>query len=146
MSFLEFPIRRYQFTLVAFALLVALGITSVHGHSAPGKQLYFPIAAFSITAVYPGADPEDVERLVVEPIEDALAELDDVRRSTSTATTARADRDRVLLLGPDNKYDEVIREVNVVRPTLPPEVCARRAQVQARAGQHRAVRAGLPNA
>jgi hypothetical protein len=27
-SFLEFPIRRYQFTLVAFAMLVALGLTS----------------------------------------------------------------------------------------------------------------------
>ena len=28
MTFLEFPIKRYQFTLVAFALLVALGLAS----------------------------------------------------------------------------------------------------------------------
>ena len=39
MSFLEFPIRRYQFTLVAFAMLVALGITVVPQHPAPGRPV-----------------------------------------------------------------------------------------------------------
>ena len=39
MSFLEFPISRYQFTLVAFAMLVALGVTAFSEHSAPGRPV-----------------------------------------------------------------------------------------------------------
>ena len=31
MSFLEFPIRRYQFTVVAFLLLIALGVSAFNG-------------------------------------------------------------------------------------------------------------------
>ena len=43
MSLLEFPIRRYQFTLIAFAMLVALGITAFR--SIPRQEdPYFPIA------------------------------------------------------------------------------------------------------
>jgi len=123
MSFLEFPIRRYQFTLVAFALLVALGITSFMGIPRQ-EDPYFPIAAFSITAVYPGAEPQDVERLIVKPIEDRLSELDDIRRIESHS------RDGAAMILPefystvdaDKKYDEVVRELNALRPTLPAEV------------------------
>ena len=47
MSLLEFPIRRYQFTLVAFAMLVALGVTAFR--NIPREEdPYFPIAAFRI--------------------------------------------------------------------------------------------------
>src|SRR5262245_51484420 len=82
MSFLEFPIKRYQFTLVAFAMLIALGISSYN--SIPRQEdPYFPISRLQIVAVYPGAEPQDVERLVVKPIEDRLSELDDVKRLES---------------------------------------------------------------
>ena len=82
MSLLEFPIRRYQFTLIAFAMLVALGITAFS--SIPRQEdPYFPIATFQIVIAYPGAEPQDVERLVVKPIEDRLSELDDVKKIES---------------------------------------------------------------
>ena len=57
MKLLEFPIRRYQFTMVAFLCLVALGwyaFTSVPREEDP----YFKIPGFTIAAIYPGADPE----------------------------------------------------------------------------------------
>ena len=66
MGFLEFPIRRYQFTLVAFLCLVALGwyaFASVPREEDP----YFKIPGFTIAAIYPGADPKDLERLVAKP-------------------------------------------------------------------------------
>ncbi|MBS0380066.1 MAG: efflux RND transporter permease subunit [Proteobacteria bacterium] len=123
MSLLEFPIRRYQFTLVAFMCLIALGwfaFTSVPREEDP----YFKIAAATITAVYPGADPKDLERLVAKPIEDRLAELDDVHRIETTVNdglaftfiefNASADADK--------KYDEVTREINALRPELPADV------------------------
>ncbi len=60
MTFLEFPIKRYQFTIVAFLLLVALGLSS--WRSIPRQEdPYFPLSVFVITAVYPGAEPLDVD-------------------------------------------------------------------------------------
>ncbi len=60
-SMLEFPIRRYQFTMVAFLCLVALGwyaFASVPREEDP----YFKIPGFTIAAIYPGADPKDLEQ------------------------------------------------------------------------------------
>ena len=59
MSFLEFPIRRYQFTLVAFAMLVALGLTSFF--NIPRQEdPHFPVGRVRITVPYPGAEPQEV--------------------------------------------------------------------------------------
>ena len=72
MSLLEFPIRRYPFTLVLFLCLAALGwfaFTSVPREEDPS----FKIPVFFITTIYPGADPKDLEREVVKPVEDRLA-------------------------------------------------------------------------
>ena len=123
MSPLEFPVRRYQFTLVAFLCLVALGwfaFASVPREEDP----YFKIPGFFITAIYPGADPRDLEQLVAKPIEDKLAELDDVKKIESTITDGVAfiAIEFLATTDPDRKYDEVTREVNALRPELPAEI------------------------
>jgi multidrug efflux pump subunit AcrB len=123
MSFLEFPIKRYQFTLVAFALLVALGLSS--WRSIPRQEdPYFPLSVFVISAIYPGAEPLDVERLIVKPIEDRLSELDDIRNieSHSRDSVASIIVEFYTSIDPEKKYDEVVRELNALRPTLPPEL------------------------
>ncbi|MBL8244647.1 MAG: efflux RND transporter permease subunit, partial [Rhodanobacteraceae bacterium] len=89
MSFLEFPIKRYPFTLIAFLGLIALGIYSFNS-IARSEDPYFPIPAFVIAAVLPGGDPVEMERLVSKPIEDRLAELDDVKRIDSTSADGLA--------------------------------------------------------
>ncbi|MEO8223186.1 MAG: efflux RND transporter permease subunit [Gammaproteobacteria bacterium] len=123
MSLLEYPIRRFQPTLVAFLCLVVLGIYAFL--SVPREEdPYFKISAFIISVVLPGADPVDLERLVVKPLEDRLAELDDVKKIESTM------RDGVAVVviefqaftDPDKKYDEVQRETNALRPSLPAEI------------------------
>ena len=44
----------------------------------------------------------------------------------------------------DKKYEEVVREVNALRPTLPPEISELDdPEGQSRAREHRAVRAGV---
>jgi multidrug efflux pump subunit AcrB len=104
-------------------MLVAVGITSFI--NIPRQEdPYFPISLFQIVAVYPGAEPQDVERLVVKPIEDRLSELDDVKTIESFSN------DGVATILPEfygstdieKKYDEVVREVNALRPTLPGEL------------------------
>src|ERR1044071_8923763 len=122
MGLLEFPIRRYQFTMVAFLCLVALGwyaFASVPREEDP----YFKIPGYTIAAIYPGADPKDLERLVSKPIEGRLAALEDVMKMETSI------RDRVsftaiefeTFVDADKKFDEVTREVNALRPDFPPE-------------------------
>ncbi len=122
MGLLEFPIRRYQFTLVAFLCLVALGFFAFN--KVPREEdPYFKIPGFTIAAIYPGADPKDLERLVSKPIEDRLAALDDVMKMETSI------RDGVsftaiefeTFVDPDKKYDEVTREINALRPDFPAE-------------------------
>src|SRR5262245_10193382 len=122
MGILEFPIRRYQFTLVAFLCLVALGWFAFN--KVPREEdPYFKIPGYTIAAIYPGADPKDLERLVAKPIEDKLAALDDVMKMETSI------RDGVsftavefeTFVDADKKYDEVTREINALRPDFPPE-------------------------
>ena len=123
MTFLEFPIRRYQFTMVAFMCLVAIGLYSFS--SIPREEdPSFEIAGFDISAVLPGADPKDLERLVTKPLEDRLAELDDLRQMESVVADGVSFTIVEFLASTDadKKYEEVIREVNALRPSLPPEL------------------------
>jgi multidrug efflux pump subunit AcrB len=116
----EFAVRRWQFTLVLFVLLVAMGVASLMSiPRAEDPKLNYPGAA--IVVVYPGADPEDIEKLIVDPIEDAVSELDDVKKLTSDALDGIGIVDVEFFYGtdPDRKYDEVVREVNALRSGLP---------------------------
>ena len=129
MTLLEFPIRRHQFTLVAFACIAALGVSSFLAMPRE-EDPHIKFGAAFIVGVYPGADPVDLERLFVKPIEDRLAQLDDVRKietgiadgvaSIGIEFEARADADQ--------KVEEVNREVNAVRAQLPAEI--RRVEVR----------------
>jgi multidrug efflux pump subunit AcrB len=123
MSLIEFPIRRYQFTMVAFLCLVALGWFSFV--SVPREEdPTFKISGFSFAAIMPGADPKDLERLVVKPLEDRFAELDDVRHIESTIADGLSFTlvEFQAFTDPDRKYDEVVRELNALRPSLPAEL------------------------
>lgn len=129
MKLLEFPIRRHQFTLVAFACVAALGLASFLGMPRE-EDPHIKFGAVFIVGVYPGADPVDLERLFVKPIEDRLAQLDDVRKMETGIS------DGVASIGiefeasadADKKVEEVNREVNAVRAQLPPEI--RRIEVR----------------
>jgi len=123
MSPLEYPIRRFQPTLVAFMCLVALGIYAFQ--SVPREEdPYFKISAFIISVILPGADPVDIERLVAKPLEDRFTELDDVK----SIETSVLDNVAVVVIefeaftDPEKKHDEVQREINAVRPSLPAEI------------------------
>lgn len=119
----SFAVERWQFTSVIFLLLVALGS---YAFSVIPRQEdpTFPIPTTTIVVSYPGADPIDVERLVVDPIEDVLAELEDVRevRSTSESGLGVISVDFEWTVDPDDKFDEVVREVNALRGSLPQDL------------------------
>ncbi len=123
MKLLDFPVRHWQFTVVVFAMLTALGVSSwlaiPRGEDPP---LYLP--TFTVIAVYPGASPADLERLVVRDIEERLDALENVDQIQSRIQDGVATVQVEFDFGedPDDRYDEVLREMNSLRPELPAEL------------------------
>jgi multidrug efflux pump subunit AcrB len=116
----EFSVRRWQFTVLLFLMFAALGITSWQAISR-AEDPDFPVPIFTTIAVYPGASPEDMEQLVADPIEKQLKSLTEIKKLESTSSDGlsvikiefNADADA------ERKYDQVVREVNALRPQLP---------------------------
>ena len=121
----KFSVERWQFTLVLFGLLVAMGVNSlVNIPRSEDPEFHVPIP--TVVAVYPGADPQDIEQLVVDPIEDAVNELDDIKRidSRSMDGVGVVQIEFEWHTDADDVYDEVVREVNRIRAQLPPDLAA----------------------
>jgi len=120
MKLSDFSIKNYQFTLVIFFLLTAIGI-SAYQNIPRTEDPYFDISAFRINVIYPGADPREMEQQVAKPIEDALRSLDDLKEMLSTSRNSggvvfvRFDAE----VDVDKKFDEVNRELNSIRDQLP---------------------------
>ncbi len=119
----RFFVDRWQFSLVLFAMLVALGANAVV--SIPKSEdptVRFPIAG--VTVVLPGADAEQIEKLIVVPLEQAFNRIEDVKEVRSGARSGVGSVTVEFTFGsdPERKYDELVRELNVVRPNFPPGV------------------------
>ncbi|MBS2019688.1 MAG: efflux RND transporter permease subunit [Deltaproteobacteria bacterium] len=118
-----FAVKRWQFTLVVFLALAALGIQSL-ATIPKSEDPTFPFATFAVVAVLPGATPSDMERLVVDPVETKLAALDDVKKLTTEIEDSLAVTRVEFRAGvdADRKRDEVLREMTALRPTLPADL------------------------
>jgi len=123
MKLLEFPVRNYQFTIIFFAMLVALGLSSWFAIPR-GEDPPLDVPTFTIIAVYPGASPADLERLVVRDLEERIDALDNVEsiesRILDGVATVQVEFESDE--NPDDRYEEVLREVNTLRPDLPAEL------------------------
>jgi multidrug efflux pump subunit AcrB len=122
-SIWAFAVRRWQFTLVMFALLIALGLASF-ANIPRSEDPSFPFPAADISVVWPGANPADMERLIVKPIEDAVNTLENVKKIQSSAFDGLAVVHTEFYYGgdPEKKQDEVIREFNRIRSALPSDI------------------------
>ena len=115
-----FAVRRWQFTVLLFLMFAALGVSSWFAIPR-AEDPEFPVPIYTVISVFPGASPEDMEQLITEPIEKRLNALEDVKELTSTSSNGlsvvkiefHSDVDA------DNKYDQVLREVNGLRSALP---------------------------
>jgi multidrug efflux pump subunit AcrB len=120
MGFIDFAVRRWQITLVAFALLFAIGLSAFL--TIPRSvDPHFPSPFINVIATVPGAEPSDMETTVAKPIEDVIQGLDGIVRvqSRSTDSTAVITAEFSWSGDPEKNYDEVVREVNAIRSTLP---------------------------
>jgi multidrug efflux pump subunit AcrB len=123
MKIAEFSVKNYQFTLVVFLGVLALGIFSLF--SMPKGEDPEPVfPGFLVVAVYPGATPADIEEQVVDPMEKKFNELENVKDIITDISDGLAVIRIEYEYGvdTDEKYQEVIREVNALQKDLPQDI------------------------
>lgn len=122
-------IENHQFTTVFIILLVMAGVVSfITMPRSEDPQVSPP--GTTVIVVYPGATPEDIEELIIDPVEEALNELEDIKEITSSADDGLALIAVEFRSGndPDEKYTEVVEKVNSIRTGLPQDVASIDAQ------------------
>ncbi|MEZ0542349.1 efflux RND transporter permease subunit [Fibrella arboris] len=123
MSLAEFSVKNWQFMLVLFIAVVALGANSLL-NMPRGEDPEFTAPQFAVIFVYPGTDAEDMEELVADPVEarfNALDNMDHVITSIEDGlVVARVEYE--YSQDPDEKYQEMVREVNALRAELPADI------------------------
>lgn len=119
-AFIEFFIKKGTFTAIMLFALLALGMNSLMNMPrGEDPEVNFPI--YTVIAVLPGATPADMEDQVLKVIEEKISELEDIKKITSTAENGLA----VLRIeaefstNREDKYQQILREVNALRPSLP---------------------------
>ena len=123
MKITDFSVRNYQFTLIVFVMLAAIGFSALLTMPR-GEDPDFQAPTFSAIVVYPGTSPKDMEELVVDPIEKKMNELDDVKRIRSRMDDGLAvvSVEFKYESDPDKKYQDVVRELDGLRGELPADI------------------------
>lgn len=119
----KLAIDNYQFTILVFILLVIAGINSFL--SMPRTEdPPVNVPGASVIIIYPGATPFNMEELIAQPIEDAINELEDIKRIQTTLKDGLAYFAVEFYFGTNakKKYEEVVDKVNGVRGELPAEI------------------------
>ena len=123
MKISDYAVKNYQFTLVIFLMVVALGIVTVLTMPrSEDPELNSP--QFPIVVVFPGTSPKDMEELIAEPLERKISELDNIKRIITNIS------DGVVSMiveydyesDVEDKYSELVREVNALRGELPANI------------------------
>jgi multidrug efflux pump subunit AcrB len=112
-----------SFTWMVFIFLTVIGVRSfITMPRTENPEVTVPGA--SIIVLMPGSGPVDMEQLVALPLEEAMNELEDVKRVITDI------RDGLAVISvefefesdADEKYNDVVQQVNAIRSSLPDEI------------------------
>lgn len=110
------------------ATLFYVGIAAIGliAFFAMARSILPPIAlpVVTVSAPYPGAAPKEIERLVVEPMEDELRGLPDVSRVSASAQNGIGELTVEFRFGTSLEADRTYAQqaVDAARPNLPPDL------------------------
>ncbi|MCU0449372.1 MAG: efflux RND transporter permease subunit [Bernardetiaceae bacterium] len=123
MKISEYSVKNYQFTLVMFLGVLSLGVYTLF-NMPRGEDPETHSPQFPVVVVYPGTSPGDMEELVLDPLEARISELEDLKRIQSTVYDGVAvlQVEFEYTVDVENKYQEMVREVNAVRQELPADI------------------------
>jgi multidrug efflux pump subunit AcrB len=129
MKIAEFSVKNSQFTFIIFCFVMALGIGSLLNMPRAEDPKFSP-PGYNVVIVYPGAGPAEVENKITDKVEARLGALENIDRMRSFSSNGFMLLSIEFLHGEDTdkKYEEVVREVNALRPELPQDIY--RIQVQ----------------
>ncbi|MGB3546327.1 MAG: efflux RND transporter permease subunit [Saprospiraceae bacterium] len=117
----DWSVRNGAFVLVCILFFAFIGVLSYRGMPrAEDPRINLP--TYIVTVVYPGTSPADMEELIVDPLEDAINDLDDIDNVVTEiyeGVTIIRIEGSFSIPDWDDKYDEVVRELGAVRPSLP---------------------------
>lgn len=82
-------IAKPRLVLLIVAMLFLAGLASFGG-MARQEDPFFPARSGLITVLYPGAPAETMERLILEPLQDEISQVEEVLEYTATARTGVA--------------------------------------------------------
>ena len=119
----KLALENYQFVLILVALSAITGVLSYL--SMPrSEDPVLNVPNFSVAVVYPGANPQDIEELAVDPIEDAINEIEDIKLIKTVIQDGLAVMRVEAEFGVDvnDKEDEIKAAVNSIRNDLPKEI------------------------
>ena len=113
-------LKNYQFVIIVIMLGTFLGLSSLMTMPrSEDPNPSFPF--FNVIAIYPGTSPEDMEELIVDPLEEVLDQVDEI-----TKIETEIEEGVVVIsmegefgIDVDEKLDEIVREVKSVEPDLP---------------------------
>lgn len=119
----KLAIDNRSFTWMVIIFLTVIGMRSlINMPRTENPEVTVP--GSSIIVLMPGSGPMDMETLVALPLEEAMNELDDIKRIITDV------RDGIAVISvefefntdADEKYDEMVQQVNSVRSSLPDEI------------------------
>jgi HAE1 family hydrophobic/amphiphilic exporter-1 len=120
----RFAISRPVITAMVFAALVIFGLISFFqlGRSSNPPNTDFPVVV--VSSFYPGASPQDMERMVVKPVEDEMQGIDNLDQLTATAQEGTATVVVQFKLGTnlDLAAVDVQRRVDTARVYMPSDL------------------------
>ena len=109
-------INNYQFSIIVFVILTIAGLSSYFSMPrTENPEMQVPGA--TIFVIYPGTSPVDMEELVAIPIEEAINELEDIKRIETGVSDGLVHIEVEFSFGTDakDKYDEVVQQVNNIK-------------------------------
>ncbi|MFZ5519533.1 MAG: efflux RND transporter permease subunit [Candidatus Zhuqueibacterota bacterium] len=119
----QFAIQNHQFSMIIIILLILSGIVSFLTMPRSEDPTVTPPGT-SVIVIFPGANPVDLEELVIDPIEEVINELEDIKELVSSAEDGLAVINVEFNVGSDadDKYADVVQKVNSIRNNLPAEI------------------------
>ena len=123
MKLAEISIKRPTLIIVLFTILTLGGIL---GYSSMGYELIpkFEVNVVTISTVYPGASPSEVETSVTKKIEDAVSSLENVKKVESKSYESLSVVMVTLNAGADTDYalNDAQRKINAILADFPDDV------------------------
>ncbi|MEQ8524732.1 efflux RND transporter permease subunit [Gracilimonas sp.] len=113
-------IENYRFVFVLVLLAMLVGVYSFFTMPrSEDPELSLP--NYTITVVLPGTGPEDMEELVVDPIEEGVDKIENVAEIYTEITDGLAiiQVEGEFGIDYDEQYDDISSEINAIRQELP---------------------------